>query len=112
MNKYRKKPVVVEAMSVSESDPVELSQWLETNLYPYLVGNALEPETLRYHDQVDGDNTRPDKGHYVDPASGKLVIRTLEGDMKAYYTDMIIKGVAGEFYPCDRGIFDSTYEPA
>ena len=104
--------MVVEAMSVSESYPGALFQWLESNQYPCLVGNALEPDTLRYHDQVDGDDSRPDKGYYIDPGTGELVIRTLEGDMRAYSTDMIIKGVEGEFYPCDRGIFDATYEPA
>ena len=110
--KFRKKPVVIEAMSIAESEPFDLFQWLASNLYPALVGNALEPESLRYHDQVDGDDSRPDKGHYIDPGTGELVIRTLEGDMRAHSTDMIIKGVQGEFYPCDRGIFDATYEPA
>lgn len=41
-----------------------------------------------------------------------LDIPTLEGVMHANYGDYIIKGVAGEFYPCKRDIFLQTYAPA
>lgn len=37
-------------------------------------------------------------------------IDTLEGVMTAQAGDWIIKGVAGEFYPCKPDIFDATYE--
>lgn len=43
---------------------------------------------------------------------GRMVIQTLEGNMEACPGDWIIKGVAGEFYPCKPGIFAATYEPA
>jgi len=43
---------------------------------------------------------------------GKLVIETLEGAHLASAGDWIIKGVAGEFYPCKPSIFDQTYEPS
>lgn len=39
-----------------------------------------------------------------------LLIRTLEGDMRAHIGDWIIKGVQGEFYPCKPDIFEATYE--
>lgn len=39
-----------------------------------------------------------------------LVIKTLEGDMRAERGDYIIKGVNGEFYPCKPDIFEKTYE--
>jgi len=38
-----------------------------------------------------------------------LIIYTLEGDHIASKGDFIIKGVAGEFYPCKPDIFRSTY---
>ncbi len=41
-----------------------------------------------------------------------IVIPTLEGDMTAAPGDWIIRGVAGEFYPCKPDIFAATYEPA
>lgn len=42
--------------------------------------------------------------------SDGLIIKTLEGNMKASIGDWIIKGVNGEFYPCKPDIFKKTYE--
>lgn len=39
-----------------------------------------------------------------------LIIKTLEGDMRASPGDYIIKGLAGEFYPCKSKIFKAKYE--
>lgn len=41
---------------------------------------------------------------------GSVVISTLEGDMIARATDMVIRGVKGELYPCRLDIFMETYE--
>jgi hypothetical protein len=41
---------------------------------------------------------------------GLCTIKTLEGDHIASPNDYIIKGVAGEFYPCKPDIFEQTYE--
>jgi hypothetical protein len=41
-----------------------------------------------------------------------MLIRTLEGEMRADPGDWIIRGVQGEFYPCKPDIFEATYEPA
>jgi len=41
---------------------------------------------------------------------GGLKIFTLEGSHKASIGDLIIKGVAGEFYPCKPDIFEQTYD--
>jgi hypothetical protein len=40
-----------------------------------------------------------------------VFIPTLEGVMTASIGDWIIKGVKGEFYPCKPDIFAATYEP-
>jgi len=40
-----------------------------------------------------------------------IEIATLEGVMRADVGDWIIRGVAGEFYPCKPDIFAATYEP-
>lgn len=39
-----------------------------------------------------------------------LKIKTLEGVMHASIGDYIIRGVAGEFYPCKPDVFEATYE--
>jgi hypothetical protein len=49
-------------------------------------------------------------GKQFDTVGDSLFIHTLEGSMRAKPTDYIIKGVKGEFYPCDESIFKITYE--
>ena len=39
----------------------------------------------------------------------EIIINTLEGKMKAPIGSYIIKGVDGEFYPCRKEIFESSY---
>lgn len=88
--KYRKKPVVIEAM-----------QWDGTTASATPTINwALDHDvTITYY---CGDECRSDL--HV------LLVSTLEGAMKAQPGDYIIKGVQGEFYPCKPDIFASTYE--
>lgn len=55
-----------------------------------------------------------DNGHeaFSDPNQPTcFFIETLEGTHRANPGDWIIKGVAGEFYPCKPEIFAATYEP-
>lgn len=46
------------------------------------------------------------------PESREICIPTREGIMVASAGDWLIRGVAGEFYPCKATIFAATYEPA
>ena len=79
--KFRKRPVVIEAV-----------RWDGTNLSEIAaLGGARE-----YEQDFLGDD---------------LVINTLEGDMRASKGDWIIRGVKGELYPCKPDIFAATYEP-
>lgn len=96
MAKYRKKPVVIEAIQL---------RWDTWNEICDFVG-------------VGGLSNGKPEGCYVD-ANGKqgqgdrigLLIPTLEGVMLATQDDWIICGVNGEFYPCKPDIFEKTYEP-
>lgn len=40
----------------------------------------------------------------------KMIIHTLEGDMKANVGDYIITGLRGEKYPCKPDVFEKSYE--
>lgn len=93
MKKYRKKPVVIEAVRWSgrEEDIDEVLALVDFELLP--------------RDEV---YVTPGIG-YV-PAHGTLDIHTLEGTMTAQPGDWIIRGVAGEVYPCKPDIFEATYE--
>lgn len=82
--KYRKKPVVIEAMQFNgewSGDATEILSWM-----------------------VSGGDW--------DKESSELKIHTLEGAITASKGDWIIKGVNGEFYPCKPDIFEKTYELA
>ncbi len=94
--KYRKKPVVIEAMRF-HAYTMALEPWSGAphggDLYQWLTLNGAK---FWLDQKSDG------------PAY--LVIDTLEGPMRADVGDWIIKGVAGEFYPCKPKIFEATYE--
>ena len=86
MAKFRKKPVVIEAI-----------QWL---------GEKSFDELFKF---TDADNNYGIVG--MKDGKGDIAqIRTLEGVMDANPNDFIIKGVNGEFYPCKPDIFEKTYE--
>ena len=86
--KYRKKPVVIEAMEYSQMSP------RKHRLCREFVGDAWVEEVPRTSPMQDS----------------KSGIRTLEGIMEVSTGDYIIKGVNGEFYPCKPDIFHKTYE--
>lgn len=90
---YRKKPVEVQAM-LFDGDTADLH-----NVYLWVE---------RHIGSIESYAQQP--GLAIDPADGMLVIRTLEGDMKAQRGDWIIRGVQGEVYPCKPEIFAATYE--
>lgn len=43
-------------------------------------------------------------------AKVRLLIHTLNGIIAAEPGDYIIKGIKGEFYPCNKELFEQTYE--
>jgi hypothetical protein len=61
--------------------------------------------------QWDGRNTEEVRAFCGDSFSYSLLITTSEGSHKVSLNDFIIKGVAGDFYPCKPEIFHMTYEP-
>lgn len=79
--KYRKKPVVIEAIQWTGDNYEEVCKFVGTFLY-----------------KATGYN---DVG---------LMIQTLDGTMFASQGDYIIRGVKGECYPCKPDIFKETYE--
>jgi len=83
--KYRKKPVVIEARQLTKDSLFPLIHW------------------------IDGEGGKA--GEWCWDVERYLTIETLEGNHKATEGDWIIKGVAGEFYPCKPDIFQATYEP-
>jgi hypothetical protein len=87
--KYRKKPVVIEAV-----------QWNAKNF----------DEVMNFMEEFHGSKFNYENAEEVAYKTGVLQIRTLEGVMTASNGDYIIKGISGEFYPCKPDIFEKTYE--
>jgi len=85
--RYRKKSVVVEAFRLGRDEPP--SWWFR----------ALDEGCVR---------ELPRKGW----EQRRWLIETLEGRVFAQEGDWVIKGVAGELYPCADHVFTETYEPA
>jgi hypothetical protein len=82
--KFRKKPVVIEAVQFTGSNLFECLRFMR------------EPEWVVGNLELKGTD-RP-------------IIHTLEGDMQTSPGDWIIRGVKGEYYPCKPDIFEATYE--
>jgi hypothetical protein len=81
MAKFRKKPVVIDAI-----------RWTGDNFDEVIAFGLPVPLGIDEHDS--------------------LAIRTLDSTAYASIGDWIIKGVRGEFYPCNAEIFSDTYHPA
>lgn len=81
MTKYRRKPVVIDAIQWTGDNYPEVFEFTEGNAYP------------------------------TESHSDMLIVETLEGNMAAEKGCYIIRGVNGEYYPCQEDIFNKTYEP-
>ena len=80
--KFRKKPVVIEAVLYDGSKES--------------IANVLR--------------LGKDSGRAIGLLPDCLTIKTLEGTHRADIGDWIIKGIKGELYPCKPDIFEQTYE--
>lgn len=91
---YRKKPVVIEAVTFDE-----LVAHGKAHSHPGLVVNGMA-WSFSY------------KGHPITHENDNCyLIPTLEGTMRFERGDMLITGVKGEIYPCKADIFAATYTP-
>lgn len=85
MAKYRKKPVVIEAIQLTNESIIEIIKWATDYI-------SIKIDTDE-NDNIIG-----------------MIIPTLEGAMKASMNDYIIQGINNEFYPIKSEIFFKTYE--
>jgi hypothetical protein len=84
--KFRKKPVVVDAMQFIGNNGDDVVEWAKS---------------LGANDAIFWNTSN---------TTGCVGIRTLEGTMHASPGDWIIRGTAGEFYPCKDAIFQAIYD--
>ena len=88
MSRWRKKPVVIEAVQwTGDKEQTEDPIWIVEAIHTGEV----------WFDRVENEQVI-------------MRIRTLEGIMDAKIGDYVIQGVKGEIYPCKPDIFELTYE--
>lgn len=81
--KYRKKPIVIEALQFKVGmDSEEMANFCPD--FNYSSGEG---------EEMIG-----------------MSIETLEGEMEVSDGDYVIKGIKGEYYPCKPDIFEASYE--
>lgn len=79
---YRKKPITVEARQYTGDNYIELRDWSDFHVL-------------------------------LSEYNGKTpCVYTLEGPTRFDEGDYIIKGTHGEFYPCQKDVFEEIYEPS
>lgn len=95
--KYRKKPVVIEAIQFTRNNIKEILYFMgKIPSVDYMPQCKQEEESFLDYCKKCIENG--------------ININTLEGDIKLKVGEYIIKGVKGEFYPCKADIFEMTYE--
>ena len=87
MAKFRKKPVVIEAVQLRWDTWDEMCEHAG-------VGKLTDGKP---EGQMNGEAIQ-------------MAIPTLEGVMIANENDWVIKGIKGEIYPCKPDIFEMTYD--
>jgi hypothetical protein len=90
MAKYRKKPVVIEAVHCSILHHAAGHDW---KALPQWMVEAYDRGEILFLNHPS-----------------RIEIKTLEGTMTAEIGDMVIRDVKGELYPCKSDIFAATYE--
>ncbi len=85
--KYRKKPVVIDAIQWTGKNLLECQKFLGMSFSRHQA------------DRNPGGKS-------------EIVVLTLEGEHIASCGDYLIRGVKGEHYPCKPDVFEMTYEAA
>ena len=89
MPKFRKKSLVIEAHRIGDDG------------WPAMIWQGVNDCQITLHLSRDAAKC----------VTGFVDIHTKEGVMRGEVGDWIIRGTAGEFYPCKPDIFVATYEP-
>lgn len=103
--RFRKKPVVVEAMRYDGPSYVECRGGEIPRLTPTF--DMLHRFVGRHFSTLHVGS-----GYHGGPEQYAPAIRTPEGVMRVSPGDWVIRGTRGECYPCKPGPFADTFEPA
>ena len=88
--KYLRKPIVIEALQLTEDTIMDCLD--------FVFGKQERKEFDVYCDERE---VKEDNG---------FMINTVDGTKKVNFGDYIIKGAEGDFYSCEKEIFEENYE--
>ena len=102
MGKFRKRPVVIDAVHFTQE--IAHDGWPEhvLQMTPWLAEACRRGDVFICRERLD----------HVPLPPPFLIISTLEGKLTGAPGDWIIRGVKGEVYACKPDVFAATYEPA
>lgn len=100
MAKYRKKPVVIDAIQFKVIKEIPCLHGVAKEHNSMDIAKFMNVPFLKVPTTPNGT---PEGRTYIE-------IETLEGTMQADLGDWIIRGIKGEIYPCKPDIFEQTYE--
>ena len=117
---YRKRPVVVEAIRMTEASTVKtLEGEIKGNPGDWLITGVTgeqypcSPDCFaKSYEHIGGNRYRklPVTVEAI-PLTHKTRIETDAGTLVGHPGDWLVSGVSGSQYPCDAKIFHATYEP-
>ena len=93
IQQYRKKPLIISAVQWTGDNLMEVTAFIRNQSIKEFKANL---------DEEDWSNYKTVITHH-----GQSVL--ISSDTFAHLNDYIIKGIGGEFYPCDPDIFNKTY---
>ena len=101
---YRNKNLDILAIAYPKGtkEAFDVADWLAINGYPWVIGDATDPDSLR-------SSQDSEDGIFIDPASGYLVLRSGGDDRMVCPGDYIVIG-DGFAYPLRKEIFEELYE--
>jgi hypothetical protein len=93
--KYYAKPVVIEAIKWEGHNQRAMFDFLTD-------GKFKNKPMVTEYDTFVVDHSRVECG---------LIVKTFEGECPVHVGEYVVKGTAGEFYPCKPDIFEYKYVP-
>lgn len=97
MTRFRKKPIEIDAIQFDGTNQADIQEFVDT-------GGVRADKTRAWVTEDDGTLIPGE----MEPI---VYIPTLEGTMMCRPGWWVIRGVQGEYYPCDPDVFEQSYEP-
>jgi hypothetical protein len=104
MTRYRKKPVVIDAIQWTGVNVQEVLGFLAEMVIKFKKPAQVTENSIIVEEVTKIQFDLTAKPHI------RLTIATLNGDMAVDHGEFVLCGIQGEIYPCKADIFEATYD--